>query len=74
MILPFLQRDHQAVNGCAGGCLEERRQLPPKGETPSQTNDVVRPSRYDTTINEFGIINQYGGISTYFRPIEGIAY
>ena len=24
--------------------------------------------------NEFGIINQYGGISTYFKPDEGIAY
>lgn len=30
--------------------------------------------RYDTATNEFGIINQYGGISTYFHPDEGITY
>ena len=30
--------------------------------------------RYDTTANEFGIINEYGGISTYFKPEEGIKY
>ncbi|WP_242843049.1 hypothetical protein [Lacrimispora celerecrescens] len=30
--------------------------------------------RYDTVTNEFGIINQYGGISTYFRPTEGLNY
>ena len=30
--------------------------------------------RYDTTTNEFGIINEYGGISTYFKPENGMAY
>lgn len=30
--------------------------------------------RYDTTTNEFGIINKYGGISTYFKPENGMAY
>lgn len=30
--------------------------------------------RYDTNTNEFGIINQYGGISTYFKPDDGLAY
>ena len=30
--------------------------------------------RYDTVTNEFGIINQYGGISTYFRLTEGLNY
>ena len=30
--------------------------------------------RYDTATNEFGIINQYGGISTYFKLDEGIIY
>jgi hypothetical protein len=30
--------------------------------------------RYDLTTNEFGIINQYGGISTYFKPSEGLNY
>lgn len=30
--------------------------------------------RYDFATNEFGIINKYGGISTYFQPKDGIAY
>jgi hypothetical protein len=30
--------------------------------------------RYDTATNEFGIINQYGGISTYYKPTDGIKY
>ena len=30
--------------------------------------------RYDTQTNEFGIMNQYGGVSTYFKPKTGINY
>ena len=30
--------------------------------------------RYDKATNEFGIINKYGGISTYFKPKDGIDY
>lgn len=30
--------------------------------------------RYDTATNEFGIINKYGGISTYFKPEDKIVY
>ena len=30
--------------------------------------------RYNTATNEFGIINQFGGISTYFKPKEGLNY
>lgn len=30
--------------------------------------------RYDTATNEFGIINQYGGISTYYKPDNGMEY
>ena len=30
--------------------------------------------RYDTATNEFGIINEYGGISIYFKPENGMAY
>lgn len=30
--------------------------------------------RYDINTNEFGIINKYGGISTYFKPDTGLAY
>ena len=30
--------------------------------------------QFDTATNEFGIINQYGGISTYYIPDTGIDY
>ena len=30
--------------------------------------------RYDTSTNEFGIVNEYGGISTYFEPEDGLTY
>jgi len=30
--------------------------------------------RYDAATNEFGIMNKYGGISTYYKPPEGINY
>lgn len=30
--------------------------------------------RYDTAPNEFGIINEHGGISTYFKPESGITH
>ncbi|KAF6576885.1 WXG100 family type VII secretion target [Paenibacillus polymyxa] len=30
--------------------------------------------RYDSATNEFGIINKYGGISTYFKPEDGLEY
>ena len=30
--------------------------------------------RYDILTNEFGIVNQYGGISTYFKPDNGFTY
>ena len=30
--------------------------------------------RYDKNTNEFGIINQHGGISTYFKPENGVEY
>ena len=30
--------------------------------------------RYDTATNEFGIINPYGGISTYYFPERGLEY
>jgi len=30
--------------------------------------------QYDKATNIFGIINQYGGISTYFKPDTGINY
>jgi len=30
--------------------------------------------RYDTATNEFGIMNQYGGVSTYFKPTDRLKY
>mgnify|MGYP001092704987 CR=1 FL=1 len=30
--------------------------------------------KYDINTNEFGIINKYGGISTYYKPDTGLAY
>ena len=30
--------------------------------------------RYDLETNVFGIINKYGGISTYFKPDNGLEY
>ncbi|EAE6298282.1 hypothetical protein E5Z49_12905 [Listeria monocytogenes] len=30
--------------------------------------------RYDSKTNEFGIINEYGSISTYFKPNTGLKY
>lgn len=38
------------------------------------TSDEGTYFQYDTSTNEFGIINQYGGISTYFKPEEGLQY
>jgi len=48
-----------------------------KSPTPT-TQSFVSPEgtyfQYDTATNEFGIINQYGGISTYFKPDIGLSY
>ncbi len=30
--------------------------------------------QYDPATNTFGIINPYGGVSTYFKPDTGLAY
>ncbi len=45
----------------------------PTSTTQSFVSSEGTYFRYDTT-NEFGIINQYGGISTYFKPEDGISY
>ena len=47
---------------------------PPTSTTQSFVSSKGTYFRYDTATNEFGIINQYGGISTYFKPDEGMAY
>ena len=42
--------------------------------TQSFVSDKGTYFRYDTTTNEFGIINEYGGISTYFKTEDGMTY
>ncbi|MCR5835689.1 MAG: hypothetical protein K6G88_04210 [Lachnospiraceae bacterium] len=49
------------------------------GEDMSDTTEAFTSEegtyfRYDRASNEFGIINQYGGISTYFKPEDGLNY
>lgn len=46
----------------------------PTSTTQSFVSSEETYFRYDTATNEFGIINQYGGISTYYKPEEGITY
>ena len=47
---------------------------PPTSTTQSFVSNQGSYFRYDTATNEFGIINSYGGISTYFKPNPGIDY
>jgi len=42
--------------------------------TQSFVSDGGTYFRYDTTTNEFGIVNEFGGISTYFKPDTGMDY
>lgn len=46
----------------------------PTSTTQSFTSKEGTYFRYDTATNEFGIINQYGGISTYYKPTDGLKY
>jgi pyocin large subunit-like protein len=47
---------------------------PPTPTTQTFVSDEGTYFRYDTATNEFGIINKYGGISTYFEPPRRIDY
>ncbi|MBA9087226.1 pyocin large subunit-like protein [Fontibacillus solani] len=47
---------------------------PPASTTESFVSKGGTYFRYDTATNEFGMINQYGGISTYFKPTDGLKY
>jgi len=47
---------------------------PPTPTTQSFVSGKGNYFRYDTATNEFGIMNSYGGVSTYFTPPEGIDY
>ena len=42
--------------------------------TEAFTSDYGWYFRYDRATNEFGIINNRGGISTYYKPDEGYVY
>ena len=46
----------------------------PTSTTQSFVSSEGTYFRYDTETNEFGIINKYGGISTCFKPENGMAY
>jgi pyocin large subunit-like protein len=46
----------------------------PTSTTQSFTSKEGTHFRYDTATNEFGIINQYGGVSTYYKPTDGLKY
>ena len=51
--------------------LSAARSFLEKPPTPTTQTFVTKEGtyfRYDTATNEFGIINKYGGISTYFKP------
>jgi pyocin large subunit-like protein len=47
---------------------------PPTPTTQTFTSDEGTYFRYDTATNEFGIINKYGGVSTYYEPPRNIDY
>jgi hypothetical protein len=57
------------LNG-ARGFMEK----PPTSTTQSFITKEGTYFRYDTSTNEFGIINKYGGVSTYYKPPTGIGY
>lgn len=46
----------------------------PTSSTESFVSKAGTYFQYDRSTNEFGIINEYGGISTYFKPETGIEY
>ena len=46
----------------------------PTSTTQSFVSNEGTYFRYDTATNEFGIVNKFGGISTYFKPDERIIY
>ncbi|MDD1503502.1 hypothetical protein PVA17_12115 [Lysinibacillus sp. CNPSo 3705] len=47
---------------------------PPTSTTQTFVSEEGTYFRYDSATNEFGIINKYGGISTYFKPDDKILY
>ncbi|MEG0775797.1 RHS repeat-associated core domain-containing protein [Clostridium sp.] len=71
--------DHRADFGykTADEYLEGARNFVMKKPTSTTQSFVSKEGtyfRYDTKTNEFGMVNQYGGISTYFKPTDGMKY
>jgi pyocin large subunit-like protein len=60
----------EEYNAAATRFLEKQ----PTPTTQSFVSDEGTYFRYDTATNEFGIINRYGGISTYYKPDTQIKY
>jgi pyocin large subunit-like protein len=57
--------------------LSGTRNFLEKPPTPTTQSFITKDGtyfRYDTATNEFGIMNKYGGSSTYFKPDRGIDY
>ncbi|WP_274655619.1 RHS repeat-associated core domain-containing protein [Paenibacillus humicola] len=66
----FGYRTEQQYLAGARNFLEKK----PTATTEAFTSEGGTYFRYDTATNEFGIINQYGGISTYFKPLDNMSY
>lgn len=71
--------DHGADFGykTADEYLEGARNFVMKEPTPTTESFVSKEGtyfRFDTKTSEFGIVNQYGGVSTYFKPADGLKY
>ena len=50
--------------------VREFLEKPATSTTKSFISEEGTYFRYDSATNEFGIINKYGGVSTYFKPDE----
>lgn len=58
-------------------CLAGARNFVMKDPTSTTQSFISKEGtyfRYDTKTNEFAIVNQYGGISTYYKPVDGLKY
>ena len=77
--LPKHFKDHNKNFGFATQeeYLEAARYFFSKPPTPTMQSFTTQEGTYfqfDTATNEFGIINQYGGISTYYIPDDKLDY
>jgi uncharacterized protein YukE len=57
--------------------LRGARNFLEKPTTPTTQSFISKEGtyfRYDAATNEFGIMNKYGGVSTYYKPDDGLLY